>query len=213
MEAIDQHGVGQRPQMLGRLELGRVRREKQQVHMVRRLQTLGAVPARSIQHQHDLLLRAGLCLPSESSELRLEERDAHARRQMKQRPSRRRLHKAHQIAPLIAMLDRSQRTLLLDTPDLVQKGFEPNAVLVYGPELDGGLREGRGDLAQQGTQTRLEGGLRLWIGLDMAGTGLEEMRADLPEGAPTRLASDDTAETRAQPPSAHTNGHQRDGEH
>ena len=55
---IDQHGIGERPQMLCRLQLGRVGRQEEQVDMVRHAQALGAVPAGAIQHQHDLLASA-----------------------------------------------------------------------------------------------------------------------------------------------------------
>ena len=41
--------------MLGRLEFGRIRRQEEQVDMVGHTQALGAVPARAIQHEHDLL--------------------------------------------------------------------------------------------------------------------------------------------------------------
>ena len=51
---IDQHGIGERPQMLCRLELGRVGRQEEQMDMVRDAQALGAVPAGTIQHEDDL---------------------------------------------------------------------------------------------------------------------------------------------------------------
>ena len=53
--AIDQDGIGERPQMLSGLEFGRIRRQEEQVDVVGHAQALGAVPAGPIQHQHDLL--------------------------------------------------------------------------------------------------------------------------------------------------------------
>jgi len=52
--AIGEHRVGERPQMLGGLEFGRVRREEQEVDVVGHAQALGAVPAGTIQDQHNL---------------------------------------------------------------------------------------------------------------------------------------------------------------
>ena len=90
------------------------------------------------------------------------------------------MDKADQVAPLVAVLDRSEGTLPVDTPDLVQDGLEPNAVFVHGPQLDERLRKGRGHLAQQRAQTRLEGGLRHGVRLHMAWTRLEEACAQTP---------------------------------
>jgi hypothetical protein len=39
--AVHQHGSGERPQMCGRLELGRIRRQKQQVGAIRFPKTAG----------------------------------------------------------------------------------------------------------------------------------------------------------------------------
>ena len=47
--AIDQDGIGERPQMLGGLEFGRIRRQEEQVDMVGHAQALRAVPAGAIQ--------------------------------------------------------------------------------------------------------------------------------------------------------------------
>jgi hypothetical protein len=52
--AIGQRRIGERPQVLCGLELGRVGRQEQQVEMVRRPQALRAVPAGPIQHKHEL---------------------------------------------------------------------------------------------------------------------------------------------------------------
>jgi hypothetical protein len=57
------------------------------------------------------------------------------------------MDQADEIAPLVAVWDRSQRTPPIDTPRLVQDGLEPNAMLVDRSQLDGGVREGPGHLA------------------------------------------------------------------
>ena len=82
------------------------------------------------------------------------------------------MDKADQIAPLVAMLDRGEWTLPVETPDFAQDGFEPNAMFVHGPQLNPRLREGRRHLAQQRAQTRLEVRLRLGSAWTWRGRGM-----------------------------------------
>jgi len=46
---VDQRLVGQRPEMFGRLELGGIRRQKQQVHVLRHPQLDTRMPASAVQ--------------------------------------------------------------------------------------------------------------------------------------------------------------------
>lgn len=90
---------------------------------------------------------------------------------MEHRATRRRMHKSYEVAPLKAVLHWGERVLPVDTPGLVQKGLEPDAVFVHCPQLDDAVRECRGNFAQEGAQSRLEGRLRHRIGLEMAPGG------------------------------------------
>ncbi len=99
---------------------------------------------------------------------------------MKDRSARGWMDETDEVAPCIAMLDRSQGTLPVDTPDLVQKRFQADAVLVDCLQLDDTVRERRGNFAEEWAQPRLEGGLRHGICLDMTGAWLEKTRSDLP---------------------------------
>src|SRR5258708_21244175 len=54
-----------------------------------------------------------------------------------------------QVAPVIAMLDRRARALPIEAPDLVQDGFQANAMLIGGPEFDLGVRKRGRHRAQQ----------------------------------------------------------------
>ena len=54
--AVDQDGVGERPQMFGGLQFGGIRRQEEQVDVVGHAQALGAVPARAIQDEDNLLV-------------------------------------------------------------------------------------------------------------------------------------------------------------
>ena len=150
--AIHQDGIGERPQMFGWLQFRRIRWQEEQVDMVGDPQALRAMPARAIEDEDDLLGRAGADRLGEGSQFGLKERDADRGRQMKDRPAGRRMDKADQLPPLIPMVDRRERALSVETPDLVQDRFQADAVLVDRPELDRGVRKRRRDLPQQRPQ-------------------------------------------------------------
>ncbi|HEX8982902.1 MAG TPA: hypothetical protein VF792_09050, partial [Ktedonobacterales bacterium] len=52
--AIDQAGVGQRPEMLSRLQFWGIRRQEEPVDVVGHTQLHAGMPARAIEHQHNL---------------------------------------------------------------------------------------------------------------------------------------------------------------
>ena len=52
---IDQDRVGERPQMFGRLQFGRVRGQEEQVHVVGDAQLDAGVPAGTVEHEDNLL--------------------------------------------------------------------------------------------------------------------------------------------------------------
>jgi hypothetical protein len=119
-------------------------------HMVRHTQTLRAVPARAIQHEHDLLGRTRTHGGGKGGEFRFKGGHAHRGGEVKDGATGGGMHKAHEVAPLIPMLDRSEGTLVVQSPDLAQDGFQANAMLVHGPQLNRGVRKGRRHLTQQG---------------------------------------------------------------
>jgi hypothetical protein len=86
--AVDERHVGQRPQMLGGLEFGRIRRQEEQMNMVRDTQALSGVPAGAVQDEYDLFVWPCPCLARKGGEFGFKERNAHTRGQMKQRPTR-----------------------------------------------------------------------------------------------------------------------------
>ena len=107
--------------------------------MLGHAQALRLVPARPVQDEHNLLGGTRADTLREGGQFGFEERDADRGRQMKDRPAGRRMHKADQIPPFIPMLDRRERALSVETPDLVQDRFQADAVFVDGPELDAGV--------------------------------------------------------------------------
>ncbi len=150
--AIDQHGIRQRPQMLGGLELGRIRREKPQVDVLGmrgHAQLDARMPARAIQHEDDLFGGAGADLTGEGRQLDFEEGDADRRWQMGQMQDRAPggggMDEADQGAPGVAVLHRGRGPLPIETPDLVQERLQADAVLIDGPECDLRAREGSRD--------------------------------------------------------------------
>jgi len=72
---IDQHRVCQRPQVFSRLQLWRVRRQEQQVDILRYTHLGTVMPARTVEHEHDLFGRTRAHLLSECLQLHREELD------------------------------------------------------------------------------------------------------------------------------------------
>ena len=108
---IDQHRVGERPQMLGRLQLGRMGWQEQQVHVLRHAHLGADVPARAIKHEHDLLGRTRPHLLGERFEFHREQFNVHGRRQMPHGATRGRMHETDQVAPIVPMFDGGNRIL------------------------------------------------------------------------------------------------------
>ena len=89
------------------------------------------------------------------------------------------MDKAQQIAPLVAMLDRSQRTLAVDTPDFVQDRLQPDAVFVDRPEFDAGLREGGRDLPEERAEVFLNCSCATGCAWTWRGRGLRRLPSSL----------------------------------
>ena len=91
---------------------------------------------------------------------------------MEDRAARGGMDEADQVAPRIAVLHRGERALAVETPDLVQDGLEPDAVLIGGPQLDLRLWEGRRDRAQQRSQLFLKASCAAGSACTWRGRGL-----------------------------------------
>lgn len=137
------------------------------------------MPPSSIQHEHDLLVWSRSYLTRKCREFGLKEGDVHRGRQMEERAPRGRMDKAHQVAPLVAVLDRSQRALAIETPHLVQDGFQADAVFVGGPELDLRLGEGARDLAEERADLFLNASCSAGSACTWRGRGLRRLPSSL----------------------------------
>jgi hypothetical protein len=156
---IDERRVGERPEVFGGLQLGGVGWEEVEIDVVGHAQAQTGVPPRPIEDQDDLFVGTGSRLASEGGELRLEEGNIHARRQMEQRLARRRVNEPDKIAPFIAVLNWRHRPLSLGRPDPPQDRLEPDAVFVDRPHFDGGCRKRGRHLPQERPQFFLK---RAW---------------------------------------------------
>lgn len=154
--AVDERRVGQRPEMLGRRQLGRIGRQKEQMDVLGDPQAPTRMPPSPIQHEDDLFLRTSSHLSGKGSELDFEEGDADGGSQMKDGTTRGGIDEAHEVAPFKAMLDRSQWPLAIETPDLVQDGLEANAMFVHRPQFDLGLGKGGGYRLDERTELFLK---------------------------------------------------------
>lgn len=56
--SVDQWFIGQWPQVLGRLQLGRIGRQEEQVQTFWNGERLTGMPAGAVEHQHNLLVSA-----------------------------------------------------------------------------------------------------------------------------------------------------------
>ena len=138
--AVNQHRVGQRPEMLGRLELRRVRRQKQQVNVLRHAQAHAGMSPRPIEHEDNLLAGASADLAGKLGQLHFEDGNADSGGQMKDGAPRGGMHEADQVALGEAMAHQGNRTLANRCPDSPQEQLEADPVFVDSPEFDLSLR-------------------------------------------------------------------------
>ena len=136
---VDQHCVGQRPQVLGGLQLGRVRWQEEQVDVLGHPQAHAGMPPGLVEHEHELLVGSRSRLLCEGGQLDLKEVDTHGGGEMEERPAGGGMGKADQSAPGEAMLDEGVRARTGRRPDAAQQRLEPNAMLVGHPQFHGRL--------------------------------------------------------------------------
>jgi hypothetical protein len=128
-----------------------------------------------------------------------EQLNGDGRRKMPHGAPRGGMHKADEVAPVIAMLDGGNGALARERPHSVQNRLEPNAVFIDRPELNGRVRVGRRDIAQERAEMLLEVRLGLRIGLHMARAGHTQPGAQAPQDAPARLPAHPAPEAGADP--------------
>ena len=134
--AIGEWLIRQWPQMLGWLQLRRIRRQDHQVDALWHLHLLPGMPASSIEDQEDPPLRPGAYIPGKSSEHLAEEVSGDRRQEPPLGLPRRGTDEATDVEPLVALLHRSDGALPDGSPHLPDQRQEPDAVLIRRPELN-----------------------------------------------------------------------------
>ncbi len=86
--AVDERGVGERPQMFGGLQLRRVGRQEEQVDVLGHTQPHAGMPARTVEDEHNLLGQARADLLGERGQLHFKEGNADCRGELKDRAAR-----------------------------------------------------------------------------------------------------------------------------
>jgi hypothetical protein len=143
--AVDQTAVGQRPQVLSRLQFGRVGGQEEQVHVVGDAQLDAGVPAGTVEHEHNLLGGAGADGTGEGREFDREQCNGDRGRQVEDSAARGGMDEADEVAPGEAVADQRERALANGRPDAPQQRFEADPVLIDGPQLDPRVRKGGRD--------------------------------------------------------------------
>jgi hypothetical protein len=139
---IRERFVGQRPHPLRRLEFGGIGGQQFQVNATRDGHLGAAVPAGLIHHEHYLL--GGPCpdLLGEMGQGAGEGRDIDRRHEQPVRRPRLGLHKPIDVLPLVAGPDAGAERLAPPRPDPPEDRLQPDAMLVGGPQFDGGVGAG-----------------------------------------------------------------------
>jgi hypothetical protein len=126
--AVCQDFVRQGPETFGRLEIQRVGRQPLQVDACRYLHLGTDMPACVIAHQEALRAAVRTHALGEPSRRHGKGHNADGRQQQSHDTPRGRMHQGIQVAPLIAVLDESLRTLAAEALDPAQDGPEPKVV-------------------------------------------------------------------------------------
>ena len=123
--AVDQCCVGQRPQMLRWLQLGRERWQEEQMEVLGHPELEAGMPACPVKNQDDLLLRTRSDGPSKRLQFDGKQVQIHAGRQMEDGLSRSRMHETDQITPVVAVLDRGNGRSLSKHQTFCRIGLSP----------------------------------------------------------------------------------------
>ncbi len=128
--------VGERPQALGGLQLGRIGRQETEADAVGDTQPGAHMPAGIVEHDDDDLVGAGTDAGGESVEHRLEQCHPDPVGEPPLDPAARRVDEAPNIEPAIFVMAKRHRTLAAPRPHTPAERLQPEPMLVEGPYLD-----------------------------------------------------------------------------
>src|SRR5258705_12570848 len=126
--------------MLGGLQLGAVRRLKDEADAFGHGEVLRSVPPGVVELKHDPLLVAGSCGLGEVEQDRLEHLLADRVRDVPHGAPRGRLDEARHVEPLEAMMAERDWTLAPRRPYAARDRLQADAMLVRRPDLDLSIR-------------------------------------------------------------------------
>ncbi len=139
---IGQWLVGERPKPRSLLDLGRIRREEQQLDAFWKRERGTLVPPRAIQQQHHLCVGSRSHFPGKQRQGLGKHLSIHRRQEQPGGTPAFRMDKGIHLHPLIARGHRRFDRRSFWRPDPPQNGTQANAVLIHTPQFDGGLRMG-----------------------------------------------------------------------
>ena len=136
---IGQWLVRKRPEPLSGLHLWGIRRQEHQVDALRQVESSTAVPAGTIQDQHDLFVWPCSYLLRKSGQGKGEDLNTDRGQQQPTRLPALWMNKGKDIHPFIALGHRGFHRRSLWSPDASQDRFETNPMLIHRPQFDAGL--------------------------------------------------------------------------
>ena len=139
---IGQWLVGERPQPLCRLDLGRIGREEQQLDTWGKRDCGTFVPSCAIQQQDDLFVRPSSDLLGKQRQGLGEHLPIDCWQKQPGGTPAFGMNKGEDVHPLIAWGHWRFDRRSFWGPDASENGFEANAMLIHTPQFDGGLRLG-----------------------------------------------------------------------
>ncbi len=137
---IGQWLIGERPEVLGRLQFGGVGGQDEEMDALGHLHLIPGMPARSIEDEEDPFLQPCSHIPSKGSQHLAEENGFDGGEEPPLRLTGGGTDEATDIEPFVALLHRSNRSLPDRCPDSADKREESDPMLIGGPELDLGSR-------------------------------------------------------------------------
>jgi hypothetical protein len=141
-DPIGQWLVGKRPEPLSGLYLWAIGRQEHQVDPLGQGESSTAVPASTIEHQHDLFVWPCSHLLGKSGQGEGEDLNADRGHQQPTRLPALRMHKGKNIHPFVALGHQGFDRSSLGSPDASQDRFEANPMLIPAPPLDARLGMG-----------------------------------------------------------------------
>src|SRR3954471_15031215 len=128
--------IQNRPEVLSRLKLGRVRGQVGEPEALRHDQVRFGLPAGAVEPEHDDAIPSRPGLTGKQRQEPCEERLGHPVRDVPEGLARGRLHEGGDVQPLVPVMTQRDRPLTFGRPHPPDDRLQPEAVLVRGPDLD-----------------------------------------------------------------------------